>query len=132
MRSIEKRELSYLYYQSFYRQQNWRDADLPWAAPTHKVTSPFGQVVLQDYVTSFNHYIATSTVPMAINLSKEVTQLQWVPTQLFTWALCEKLKPYISIIYVYIYICIYIYNIYIYNIYNIYIFIYIIFIIIMD
>ena len=34
-----------------YGHQTWQIADLPWAAPNHKVSRPFGHVVLQDQLT---------------------------------------------------------------------------------
>ena len=36
---------------SAYDQQTWQDSDLPWGAPTHNVTRPFGHAALQDHVT---------------------------------------------------------------------------------
>ena len=38
------------HYHSGYGYQAWQDGELPWQAPTHKVTQPFGHMVLQDHV----------------------------------------------------------------------------------
>ena len=35
----------FLHYHSAYNHQTWQDNDLPWTAPTHKVTRPFGHIV---------------------------------------------------------------------------------------
>ena len=42
---------TYIHHQSAYGHQIWKDCELHWAAPTHKVSRPFGHVVLQDHVT---------------------------------------------------------------------------------
>ena len=39
--------------------QTWQDGDLSWAASTHKVTQPFGHIVLQSHLWSFfNSYVS--------------------------------------------------------------------------
>ena len=45
--------------------------DLLCGAPTHKVTRLFDHVVLPDHVT--NQSISTTTIPIAMKLSKVVT-----------------------------------------------------------
>ena len=39
-------------YHSAYVHETCQDGDLPWAAPTDVATWPFGDVILQDYVTT--------------------------------------------------------------------------------
>ena len=41
-------------------------------ALSHKVTQPFGHVVLQDHVTNQNHYICTTTLPITTKLGTMV------------------------------------------------------------
>ena len=38
----------YLHYHSAYGHQTWQGDDLPWGAPTHKITWHFDHMVLQD------------------------------------------------------------------------------------
>ena len=60
-RWLDKLKHLHLHYHSTYGHQTWQDDDLPWWAPTHKITSPFNHVVLQDNVTNSNCYISTTT-----------------------------------------------------------------------
>ena len=50
----------------------WQNHNLARWATTYKVTPPFDHVVLQDHETNENHYISTSTVPMATKLARMV------------------------------------------------------------
>ena len=55
----------FLHYQSAFDQQYRRDGNLPGWNPTHKVTWPFYHVIFRDNVAKRNHYISTTTVPIA-------------------------------------------------------------------
>ena len=45
-------------------------------AATHKVTQPPDLVILQYHVTSLNHFISTTTVPMVMKLGRMLTYLE--------------------------------------------------------
>ena len=49
-RSRDKMKPFYLYYHNVYGHQTRQGCDLPWRTPTHKGTSSFDHVVLQDLV----------------------------------------------------------------------------------
>ena len=73
--------------------------DFPWWVSNHKATKPFkkvvmwenvrllpiilirpfGHVVLLDHITSYSHYISTTTMPMAITLGRKVTLNSFYP-----------------------------------------------------
>ena len=42
----------YIYYHSPYDHQAGQDDELHWAAPTHKTTRPFSQVVVKDHLAN--------------------------------------------------------------------------------
>ena len=117
MRSRDKLKLLYLYYHSAYIHQIWQAGGLPWVASTHIVTPLFGQVVVQDQVTNWNHYISTTTISVAekhctstitffiaTKRRSLLTYIEWLlPTKshtyIITWS-CKitwQLKNYISI-----------------------------------
>ena len=50
LQTIKLSKALHLYYQSAYDYQTWEDDNLPWWAPTHKVTLLFDHVILQDHV----------------------------------------------------------------------------------
>ena len=52
LRLSVKLKTLYMDHHSAYGHQTWQDRNLPWWAPTHNVSWPFGHVVLLDHVTS--------------------------------------------------------------------------------
>ena len=64
------------HYQGDFDYQTWQDGNLHWWAPAQKVTWNFDHIVLQVYVTNWNHYISITTVPMAIKLGKMMTYFE--------------------------------------------------------
>ena len=42
---------TYFYYHNDYGHHTWQGSDLPWGAPTHKISWPFNHVVLQNHLT---------------------------------------------------------------------------------
>ena len=72
-RSRDKLQLLYLYYYSAYDHQTWHYGDYFWGSPSHNVTRPFGQVVLQGHVINWISYISTTTRPTTIKLGKVVS-----------------------------------------------------------
>ena len=92
-RSRDKLKLLYFHYHSIHGHQAWRDGDLPWGAPYHKVIKRFDHVVLQGYVTNENHYIFPTRVSMATKRGRMITYLDGLlPIKsldsLITWS-CE-------------------------------------------
>ena len=68
---------------------------VPWEAPTHEVTWPFGHMALQDHVTS--HYIFTTTKTMATTLGQIVTYLEpLLPLVKSSWKTSWQFKTIIS------------------------------------
>ena len=51
-KSRDKQKSLYLYHQSAYGHQTWQDGSSPWWPATHKVSLPFGHVILWHHVTS--------------------------------------------------------------------------------
>ena len=91
VRLREKFKMLYLHYHNAYEHQIWQGGDLPWGAPTYKVIWPFDHMVLQDYVTCWNHYIPTITVSMVTKLDRIVTYIEPFSTikllePLVTWS----------------------------------------------
>ena len=76
-----------LHYQSSYSHITLQDGHLLWWAPIHKVAWPFYHVALQDHVTSQSHYFFTTTVPMTTRLSRVVTYLERLHTEMSNNAL---------------------------------------------
>ena len=74
-RSRDKQKPLYLRYQNTYDHQTWQVDNLPWEAPTNRVTRLFDHMVLQDHVTNKNHYIYTTRVFMATKLGRLITFL---------------------------------------------------------
>ena len=60
----------YLLYHNAYSHNIWQDCDLTCAAFIHKVRWPYNHVVSSDHVTNSNHYISTTTMPMATKLGR--------------------------------------------------------------
>ena len=60
----------HLHQRNAYCQETWQNGDLPWAAPTHKPTWAFDQVI------NYKHYISTTKVPMVTERGKMVTYLK--------------------------------------------------------
>ena len=54
--------------QYLYGHQSWKDGDLLWGWPTHKVIQSFGHVISEGHVTNENLYIFTKGVPIATKL----------------------------------------------------------------
>ena len=74
-RSHDKLKLLYLHYHSAHDHQTWKNSDLPWGAPNHKVIYCLVRMVLQGHVTNENHYISSTRVPMATKLSRMIIYL---------------------------------------------------------
>ena len=51
-RSIDKLKSLYLRYHCAYGQQTWQDGNLPWWAPSYKITWSFDHVALRDQVAN--------------------------------------------------------------------------------
>ena len=58
----------YLHYHNAYDHKTWQNGDSPWAASTHKVTSPY------NHVNKLIH-ISTTTMPMTTKLEPIVIYL---------------------------------------------------------
>ena len=62
-KALESRDLviscdklkTYFHYPNTYDHQAWRDCDLPWGAPTHKVIWPLDQLFLRDPLKNEKH-----------------------------------------------------------------------------
>ena len=70
----------YLHYHNAYGYQTWQGGDLPYGAPTHKITGHFGQVVLEDHVSNKSNCISTIRVPMVTKLGRMVTYFERIQT----------------------------------------------------
>ena len=84
---------TYIHYQSAYSHQTLPNGNLPRWTPAHKVTWPFDHVVFWGRLTTWNHYISITTMPMATKLGKLVTWHEGLPPimlldPLVTWS-CE-------------------------------------------
>ena len=71
-RSLDKLK-AYFHFQNAYAHQTWQDGNLPWGAPIHKITWHFDHVVLKVHVTNREHFIPTTTVPIATKRGSVVT-----------------------------------------------------------
>ena len=76
------------------------DGNLPWGAPTPRVTQPFGQVVMRDRVANWNHRISTTTMSIGTKPCRVVTSMSGFHSQLniTRWSdglerSCYKLRP---------------------------------------
>ena len=63
-------------FQSVYDHHVLQDGNLPWWAPTHKFKKRYDHVILQNLVINWNHYISTTTVPIATKFGRIVTYLE--------------------------------------------------------
>ena len=65
----------YLHCHSAYSCQTWQNGNLSSWGPAFKVRWPFNHVVLEDHVTSYNHYISNVIMPIAIKVARMITYL---------------------------------------------------------
>ena len=79
-RSCDKLNSLWLYYQSGYHHQTWQGSSPPWRVAIYKVTWSSYHMILRHHVTRQNHCISTTTVPMAMKLSRMVTYLEGLLT----------------------------------------------------
>ena len=92
-RSHDKLKPLYLQYHRFWRNKPWQTGDLPWGAPTYKVTWFLSHIVSWSR-DKLKHYIFTTTMPVTKGVGRMVT---WVaPIYNFTWsfnhvALCDRM-----------------------------------------
>ena len=89
--SRDKLKPLYLHYPIAYGHRTWLDGNLSWMAPNLKITKHSVHVVLQCHVTDKNHYISSTTVPMATKLDRMVTYFERLLTiksfyVLITWS----------------------------------------------
>ena len=92
-RAIDKLKLLYGHYHNANGHQTWQGSDVLWGGPTHKVTWLFGDAILRDLVTNWNHYNSTTRMPMTTKLCRMVTCHEglspiWSYDLLITWS-CE-------------------------------------------
>ena len=65
----------YLRCQTAHSHQTWQDGNLPWSAPTHKVSWLFDCVILRDHATNYKN-ILTATVPLTTKLGRMLKYLE--------------------------------------------------------
>ena len=101
LRSHYKLKPFYLHYHSACGHQTQQDGDLSLGAPSSKVTLPCDYVVLGTHVTNWNHYVSSTTMPMATKHDRMVITLRGSYPQFYLtfWSLGlikshDKLKPF--------------------------------------
>ena len=75
-KSRDKLKPLYLHNHSVYDHQTCKDGDLPWGAPSDKVTRPFGYVVMQNHMTNWNHHNSATTVSFVSKRCRIVTYVK--------------------------------------------------------
>ena len=68
---------------------------LSWLTSAYKVTWPFDRVVLRDHMKNKNHYFSITTVSMATELGRVLTNLE----KLLLIMLCNRLKYSLKLLY---------------------------------